>query len=261
VFKWLRRSRKVEEEHVASVFVLFETVPTFDLVALAHQAIERHPAVLRDGRVRENGSTVSIDIANGAVGLSAFDGRLELIDSALSSGNLSVLAGAELALETYRSALLVTAGCSALSQSQLAVLVSDLALFVTDGHRALGAFVLSSSVACCTNDFRRWCSDMSPDNLPLVLWLGVRPFENAGRLSACSKGLTAFGLQELVVGGSGQDLAELAAYLYDLAHYQIQSGGALQAGETFGFNENQRVEMQRIHNPFVADQNALYFEV
>lgn len=261
MFKWLRRAQKVEEEHVASVFVLLESALAIDLPALARRAMDRHPDELRGGTMREDGSTVSIDIRNGAVGFSAFDGRLELIDSAFSEGGLCVLADAEKAVDRYRSALLVTAGCSALSQSQLAALVSDLALFAADDHGALGAFVLSSSVVCTAEDFRRWCADMAPGNLPLVLWLGVRPFQNDGRLAACSKGLTAFGLQELVVGGSGQELAELAAYLYDLAHYQIQSGGALQAGQTFGFNEAQKIEVQLIHNPFVADQTALYFEV
>jgi hypothetical protein len=94
--------------------------------------------------------------------------------------------------------------------------------------------------------------DLSPDNLPLPLWIDFRVVPNDdGSNRLFTTGMKAFNEAEIEIPHSQKQPAEIFNFACAIAEYIITSHAEIRDGETVGRSETERI--RATHAPSMCD--------
>lgn len=93
--------------------------------------------------------------------------------------------------------------------------------------------------------FLRAAEDMRDGGLPLLALVFVGLYRGTRGLCGYTRGLNAFGRDELEVLESEQEPRDIQALLFNVSSYLIQQGGVLRDGETLGYTAKQKLPLTR----------------
>lgn len=98
-------------------------------------------------------------------------------------------------------------------------------------------------------------------DLPVPLWVAVQLSRlRDGRLAALTQGLPSFGHQDLHIISSKMGPQEIWGQAMSIAEYVISSGAKLQAGQTLGSSDEQRLPIVASSSPRSEDTTVLRIE-
>ncbi|MEO3402517.1 DUF4261 domain-containing protein [Mucilaginibacter sp. CAU 1740] len=108
---------------------------------------------------------------------------------------------------------------------------------------AIGVYIGDQSLLIPKNDYLVEAAAMDDSLLPLNLWIyiGLRTIDD--QHSGYTYGLKAFGLNEIEVIDSSAPLTRIRELLYNVSHYVISNNIKLNAGETVGGSEDEKIEV------------------
>lgn len=105
-----------------------------------------------------------------------------------------------------------------------------------------GVYWGSGSVTVPREAFLSFAEDASREHLPLFLWCRFQPVRTeSGKLGFYTVGLNQFGLMEIEVDHSSWEPSVLTKFVFNIAHYLIQSGPVIKDGDTVGETNEQRI--------------------
>ena len=109
---------------------------------------------------------------------------------------------------------------------------------VLDASRALGVLWGPAAKVHEPSAFVGVARQMSPENLPLDLWIDFRiePTER-DRLRLFTTGMSAFDYPELEVDRYAGSAEELFRHAYNIAHMQLEKATTIRDGDTFGMTD------------------------
>lgn len=108
---------------------------------------------------------------------------------------------------------------------------------------ALGIYV--SGTVLQPEFYLQVAEDLQEDELPILglVYLGV--YRNESGNNGYTIGLEAFGLDELEILGSRQEMSKVHEMLFAVCGYVLNENVVLQDGETIGFTEDQKLKITR----------------
>jgi hypothetical protein len=107
---------------------------------------------------------------------------------------------------------------------------------------ALGVFWGPGRVVHPAQAFVELASSMTPEDLPLYLWIDFRvETETNGSLRLFTTGLAALGQLEIEVAGYRGDVGELRASVYNVAHYMLEGKKPINHGQSLGSENGPRM--------------------
>ena len=165
------------------------------------------------------------------------------------------------AVGAHRSHLIVHAASSALDPIDVRLLHTKFLASALAMGRGVGVYMGNALLVRSASDVRDDAETASRENLPLLSWIGFNPVREDGAISAYTTGLAAFGLLELEVRRSKQDVPALLGSLADLANYQLTTGAVLRDGDTFGETEFDRTRVRYDKSEFIPDMTVATLEI
>ncbi|MEC9477273.1 MAG: DUF4261 domain-containing protein [Planctomycetota bacterium] len=88
--------------------------------------------------------------------------------------------------------------------------------------------------------FDESCLQMSPENLPIRIWVDFRLWEASdGTRGLVTRGLSTLGQRELEVIGSSSSAEQIRAWCYTVAHYCLEKCEILTHGQAVGISPNE----------------------
>ena len=126
-------------------------------------------------------------------------------------------------------------------------------------------------------DFVAHCAEISPDALPLELWISFIPSQCAdGSFLMSTRGLESFGMKELEISVTPEyllnnkllteeDLYKMPEWVYhrmfNFAHYCLDHPVQVKAGETIGMSDNEKIDIIPGFSRFDSNRQVLYLNV
>lgn len=108
---------------------------------------------------------------------------------------------------------------------------------------ALGAVAVywdASTTIHSWSAFNDSCEQMSPENLPIRIWVDFRLWEATdGTRGLVTRGLSALGQRELEVIGSSSSAEQIRAWCYTVAHYCLEKCEILVHGQAVGISQKE----------------------
>lgn len=162
---------------------------------------------------------------------------------------------------THRSHVLVTnVGAGDQTPIGSALQVSRLALVALKLFDGIGVYWGNSSVCNSREVFEDFCSEMSPEHVPVPVWLRFQLVRVAGNeLGLYTLGMRQFGLMEIEVDRCKLQVSELFEFVSNIAHYLIQSGPIIADGNTVGGSEEERILVR--HRPSMIDPKRRVYKI
>ena len=130
---------------------------------------------------------------------------------------------------------------------QTALAVSRLALVALELFDGIGVYWGNACVCHSRHVFELFCNEMSPDHLPLPVWLRFDLFRASDdAIGVCTTGMAQFGLMEIEVDRCTMSPRDLCEFVADLAHYLVLNGPVIQDGNTVGQSADQRIRVRHL---------------
>jgi hypothetical protein len=118
----------------------------------------------------------------------------------------------------------------------------------------------SGSVTIPREEFLSLAEDASEEHLPLFLWCRLQPFKTEeNKLGFYTIGLNQFGLMEIEVDESSWEAEALTEFVFNVAHYLIQSGPVIKDGDTVGGSDEQRIRVK--HGQSAQDPSRQAYKI
>ena len=106
----------------------------------------------------------------------------------------------------------------------------------------MGVYWDSSTTIHAWPAFVESCQSMTPDRLPLRIWIDFRLWEATdGTRGLATRGLCALGQRELEVIGSTSSAEQVRAWSYTVAHYCLEQTQILKHGQAVGVSASEWV--------------------
>ncbi len=94
--------------------------------------------------------------------------------------------------------------------------------------------------------FAEQAQQMSPDDLPLFLWVDFRVGQaDEATVGLFTTGLAALGIDEIEVASFAGEPPQLISHTYNIAHYLLTSRKAVNDGQTIGVSEEEMATITR----------------
>jgi hypothetical protein len=122
---------------------------------------------------------------------------------------------------------------------------------------ALGVYCGAAGQVVRADVFDGLAHDYHPDRLPVMLWIDFRAFQDQGRSSLFTVGMSEFGLMELEIPRSDKPPGQLREFAMNLAAYLISEGPVIGDGHTVGGDEAQRVVVR--HTPSMTGRASTVY--
>lgn len=102
---------------------------------------------------------------------------------------------------------------------------------------ASGVYWDASTSVHSWDAFDESCLQMSPDNLPIRIWIDFRLWEASdGTRGLVTRGLSTLGQRELEVIGSSSSAEQIRAWCFTVAHYCLEKSEILTHGQAVGIS-------------------------
>ncbi len=125
---------------------------------------------------------------------------------------------------------------------QRALLLTRVSQVLGDAFDAVGAYWDSSTTIHAWSAFEESCQSMTPDRLPLRIWIDFRLWEATdGTRGLATRGLSTLGQREIEVIGSTSSAEQVRAWSYTVAHYCLEQTQILKHGQAVGVSATEWV--------------------
>ncbi|MGE4619113.1 MAG: DUF4261 domain-containing protein [Planctomycetota bacterium] len=123
---------------------------------------------------------------------------------------------------------------------QNALLLTRVTQVIGSALGAVGVYWDASTSIHAWNAFDESCVQMSPQNLPIRIWVDFRLWEASdGTRGLVTRGLSSLGQRELEVIGSSSSAEQIRAWCYTVAHYCLEKCEVLTHGQAVGISPNE----------------------
>lgn len=119
---------------------------------------------------------------------------------------------------------------------------------------AVGVYVGGQSLLIPQEDYLAEVENMRKGSYPVNLWIYFGLRQANGKNSGYTYGLKSFGKRELEVIDSERSLSEIRRFLYNIAHYLIDSNAEFMDGQTCGVTETEKVKISLSKGHFVDSE-------
>ncbi len=107
---------------------------------------------------------------------------------------------------------------------------------------AIGVYWDSSTSLHSWGAFEESCNSMTPDRLPLRIWIDFRLWEATdGTRGLVTRGLSTLGQREIEVIGSTSSAEQVRAWSYTVAHFCLEQSKVLEHGQAVGVSATEWV--------------------
>jgi len=141
-------------------------------------------------------------------------------------------------------------------QIAAAMRLTQLVAAIAECSGALGIFWGGSRTVHEPGAFVQQAVQMSPQSLPLYLWVDFRIEETNSHYSAFTTGMETLGHQELEADAFTGQPQVLLESLYNVAHYVLDKRQDFQGGETVGLSEQRSVTVQQSNSMLDPDKQV-----
>ena len=125
---------------------------------------------------------------------------------------------------------------------QRALLLTRVSQVLGDAFDAVGAYWDSSTTIHAWSAFEESCQSMTPDRLPLRIWIDFRLWEATdGTRGLATRGLSTLGQRVIEVIGSTSSAEQVRAWSYTVAHYCLEQTQILKHGQAVGVSATEWV--------------------
>lgn len=114
----------------------------------------------------------------------------------------------------------------------------------------LGVYLPAQQLLLPKGLFIQEAKTMKDDTLPLFNWIAFTVVEDEQGNGGYTRGLSAFGHQELEIAHSKRTTTEIREMLFFLCHYIILNQITLRDGETVGFSEEEKIAIRESSSAF-----------
>lgn len=147
-------------------------------------------------------------------------------------------------MRSHRQHLFLTVVDEAKSAIDRAIRHTQLTVALAAASPSVGLVWAPSVTVHKPADFAVVASKMTPDDLPLQLWVDFRVSQrDDGALMLFTTGMDSLGERELEVERYTGEPDKLAGDVYNIAHYVIEKQAVLQEGEAIGLPDERRVNV------------------
>ncbi len=144
------------------------------------------------------------------------------------------------AAAAHRSHYLVTA----MRGESLHTVISRLIRFVCEFIQcfdAIGVYWGNGSIANSKETFVEWGQDAAADHLPLNLFMRFQFVQDDAGMGLYTLGMDQFNLMNIEVENSPMEPMDLMEFVYNVAHYLVQSGPVIEDGNTVGGSVEEKI--------------------
>ena len=160
----------------------------------------------------------------------------------------------------HESHVIVTSIGTDDSPIEAAMTVSRLALVALEAMGGLGVYWGNAGVCNSREVFEDFCEDMSEEHLPLAVWLRLQIFRpSEEEFGIYTLGMNQFGLMDIEVDRSSMNPQELFEFVFNIAHYLVQSGPVIADGNTVGGSEEERILVR--HRKSMVDRDRRVYKI
>ncbi len=131
------------------------------------------------------------------------------------------------------------------------LLYSKLASAVMNNSNSMGIYIGNRTLVIEKKFYQANVEEMSEQNLPLNNWIYFGLVRQNGKHSVYTYGLADFGKKEMEIVDSDQPLETLNEMMLNLTHYVLSYDVNLNAGETVGMSEEQKLKISESKGRFL----------
>lgn len=136
----------------------------------------------------------------------------------------------------------------------------DFTRLVAAVSRAADAVGVYWGAAAATHEASFFFETARDAELPIAVWTGVSVARDGDeRVSLLSLGMGQFGMDELLLTGPIDRAGEAIEMFFDLLAYAVRRGGPVEAGETVGRSDDERIAVEAAPSP--VDPEATVWKV
>lgn len=118
-------------------------------------------------------------------------------------------------------------------------------------NNAIGVYKGNQSLLIRKDDYLQEADGMSDEWYPLNLWIYFGLRHGNDKNSGYTYGLREFNKLELEIVASAKGLADIRAFLYNMAHYVLDYDVEFQDGQTCGLSESEKIGITLSKGVFV----------
>jgi hypothetical protein len=156
----------------------------------------------------------------------------------------------------HESHVIVHAASATMDRVQLKLLHTKLVAAVAAVSDSVGVYTGDAILVNSTQEYMQEAAAATQASVPVALWIGFNPVAEGDIFSAYTTGLGGFGLLELEVVQARRPVGEVLGIMADVAAYQLQSGAALQHGETLGYSDLERLPIEHVASEFLPESQV-----
>ena len=148
---------------------------------------------------------------------------------------------AQSVLQGHDAHLLVTLVDEARNALEKAMRLTKFTVAVCSASGAVGILWGPAGLIHEPRAFAEQARQMSPDNLPLYLWIDFRIEPTATGHRLFTTGLESFDRKELELFTPSEDLQQLLDDAYNVAHYHLDQESPIKDGDTVGLPDGRQL--------------------
>lgn len=118
-------------------------------------------------------------------------------------------------------------------------------------NNAIGVYKGNQSLLIRKDDYLHEADKMCDEWYPLNLWIYFGLRHENDKNSGYTYGLKEFNKRELEIVGSMRELADIRAFLYNMAHYVLDYNVEFRDGQTCGLSESEKIGITLSSGVFV----------
>lgn len=131
------------------------------------------------------------------------------------------------------------------------ILFNQIAASILQNSKSLGIYIGGRSLLIEKDFYLTNTETMSEEDLPLYNWIYFGLQKENSTQSVYTYGLTDFGMKEMEIINSKNNLEELSEIMYNLTHYVIAYNVTLNDGETIGMSAEQKLKISESKGKFL----------
>ena len=134
-------------------------------------------------------------------------------------------------------------------------------LFLKSDPESIGVYWGNGSITNSAEFFDSAATDMTDENLPLMLWIRFQLDRLEEKVRLYTVGMNQFGCKELETRPSNWDPAHLMGFAYNIANYLLLSGAELGDGDTIGGSPEERIKVVHSSSSYFPDRDVYQIQL
>lgn len=251
LFSFFKKSEAPKENTNSTILgmVLLEDNDSFDVKGTIKELKTKWNLDVSNSEV--DNKTAVLDIDNYRVAFAVIPAPIPGDEVKIAAQNNYIWPEAESATAKHTGHLIVTIMNAGKSPIEENLLFSKVVSSVLNNSKSISIYIGSRTLVLSKEDYQSSVSLMSPQDLPLYIWLymGIRQENNT--TSMYTYGLTEFGKSEMEIVDSKRPVEELHEMMFNMTHYVLAYDVTLNSGETIGISAEQKLKITESEGKYV----------